>query len=51
MDDIRKELNDALSMLSMIALAGDALDVMAAAKNKVRKALGMLESKEAKKDG
>lgn len=51
MDDAKKELNDALTMLSRIALAGDALDVMAAAKHKVRRAISMLEQKEAKPDG
>lgn len=47
-DDVRKELDDALRMLSMIALSGDALDVMAAAKNKIRRALALLESEEVK---
>ena len=51
MDDIRKELNDALSMLSMIALAGDALDVMAAAKQKIRKSIAMMDQKEVENNG
>lgn len=50
MDDINKELDDALKILSMIMLSGDAVDCMAAAKNKIRKAVSMLE-KEVKTDG
>lgn len=50
-DDVRKELDDALRMLSMIALSGDALDVMAAAKNKIRRAVVLLEPKEVKDNG
>lgn len=50
-DDIKKELNDALTMLSVIALSGDALDVMAAAKSKIRKAVVMLEPKEVEDNG
>ena len=51
MDDIKKELTDALVMLGRIALAGDALDVMAAAKHKVRRAIAILEQEEVKPDG
>ena len=42
-ETIKKELNDALQMLGMITLSGDAVDVMAAAKQKIRKAMAMLE--------
>lgn len=48
--DINQELNDALKILGMIMLSGDAVDCMAAAKNKIRKVVSMLE-KEVKTDG
>ena len=50
MDDIKKELNDALQMLGMITLSGDAVDVMAAAKSKIRRVDATLD-KEVKTDG
>ena len=50
MDDINKELEDALKILGMIMLSGDAVDCMAAAKNKIRKVISMLD-KEVKTDG
>lgn len=50
MDDIKKELNDALAMLGMITLSGDAVDVMAAAKSKIRRVVAALD-KEVSNDG
>ena len=49
-EDINKELDDALKILGMIMLNGDAVDCMAAAKQKIRKVVSMLE-KEVKTDG
>ena len=49
-EDINQELNDALKILGMIMLSGDAVDCMAAAKNKIRKVVSMLE-KEVKTNG
>lgn len=49
-EDINKELDDALKILGMIMLSGDAVDCMAAAKNKIRKVVSMLD-KEVKTDG
>ena len=49
-EDINKELDDALKILGMIMLSGDAVDCMAAAKNKIRKVVSML-GKEVKTDG
>lgn len=49
-ETINQELNDALKILSMIMLSGDAVDCMAAAKNKIRKVISMLE-KEVETDG
>ena len=49
-EEINKELNDALKILSMIMFSGDAVDCMAAAKNKIRKVISMLD-KEVKTDG
>ena len=51
MNEIREELDGALKMLGMIMLSGDAVDVMAAAKQKIRKSMSMLEPKEVKTDG
>lgn len=42
-ENIKKDLNDALQMLGMIALSGDAVDVMAAAKNKIRRVIATLD--------
>ena len=47
MDEIKKELNDALAMLGMISLNGDAVDVMAVAKNKIRRSISLLSKEEA----
>lgn len=49
-ETIKKDLNDALQMLGMITLSGDAVDVMAAAKSKIRRAVSMLD-KEAGANG
>ena len=49
-EEINRELNDALKILGMIMLSGDAVDCMAAAKNKIRKVISMIE-KEVKTDG
>ena len=49
-ENIKKELDDALKILGMIMLSGDAVDCMAAAKNKIRKVVSMLD-KEVKTDG
>ena len=49
-EEINKELEDALKILGMIMLSGDAVDCMAAAKNKIRKVVSMIE-KEVKTDG
>ena len=45
-ETINKELEDALKMLSMIMLSGDAVDVMAAAKQKIRNVISTLDTKE-----
>ena len=49
-ETINKELDDALKILGMIMLSGCAVDCMAAAKNKIRKVVSMLD-KEVKTDG
>ena len=49
-ETIKKELDDALKILGMIMLSGDAVACMAAAKNKIRKAVDLL-NKEEKTDG
>ena len=45
-----RSTDDALKILGMIMLSGDAVDCMAAAKNKIRKVVSMLD-KEVKTDG
>lgn len=50
-ETINKELEDALKMLSMIMLSGDAVDVMAAAKQKIRKSIAMMDQKEVENNG
>ena len=49
-EDINKELDDVLKILSMIMLSGDAVDCMAAAKSKIRRVAATLD-KEVKTDG
>lgn len=46
MDEIKKEINEALAMLATIRLSGDAVDMMAAAKAKLRKAITLAGPKE-----
>lgn len=41
-EQVTKELNDALSMLGVILVSGDAVDFMASAKQKIRKAISIL---------
>lgn len=43
MDNVKKEINEAVTMLGAILLHGDAVDMMAAAKAKLRRAVKILE--------
>ena len=43
--DIKKELNEALTMLGAIIVSGDAVDFMAAAKSKIRQVVKSLDEK------
>lgn len=45
MDEIKKELNEALTMLGAIMVSGDAVDFMAAAKSKIRQVVKSLDEK------
>lgn len=45
-ETIKKDLDDALKMLGIIMLSGDAVDVMAAAKQKIRNVISTLDTKE-----
>ena len=45
MDEIKKELKEAVVLLGTILVSGDAVDVMAAAKSKVRRAAKLLDEK------
>ena len=49
MTDLVKEIKDTLAILSTLSVSGDAVDVMALAKTKLRKAAARLE--EVKDDG
>ena len=54
MTDIVKELDTALAILSALSVSGNAVDAMAAAKAKIRKAKTEIEkrdNKEAEPDG
>lgn len=44
MDEKTKELHVALSILSRISVSGDAVDMMAAAKQKIRNVIAVLEA-------
>jgi hypothetical protein len=46
MDEVVKELEFAYKMISSIPVSGDAVDIMAAAKAKLRKAVAELKEKE-----
>lgn len=46
MDEMVKELEFAYRMISSIPVSGDAVDIMAAAKAKLRKVLAELDKKE-----
>lgn len=46
MKKIVKELNEALNLVSMISVSGDAVDVMALAKQKIRVSIGEIEATE-----
>lgn len=43
MNNVKKEINEAVTMLGAILLHGDAVDMMAAAKAKLRRAVKILE--------
>lgn len=45
------ELEDALAIISTLAVSGDAVDVIATTKFKIRKAIAELTKETAKKDG
>lgn len=51
MTEIQKEIKEAFELVSAILVSGDAVDVMAAARNHLRTAYGMAKSEEAEKDG
>ena len=50
MDETLKELNTALKLISALTVSGDAVDVVAVAKNNIRNAIKKL-SEEAQSDG
>lgn len=43
MSDLQKELNGALRLISTLSVSGDAVDIVAAAKQKIRRALELSE--------
>lgn len=46
MSKITDELNEALNLVSMISVSGDAVDVMALAKQKIRFSIAEIEAAE-----
>lgn len=46
MENMKKELDDALALISTIAVAYDAVDAMALAKQKIRKVIADIEEAE-----
>ena len=46
MDEIKSETTEALRILSMLAVSGDAVDLMAAVRAKLKKALKLMEEGE-----
>lgn len=46
MEDVKKEVNEALQILSALAVSGDAVDLMAAVRAKLKKALKLMEEGE-----
>lgn len=44
MNEAKKELDTVLKLLGTIVLSGDAVDVMAAAKSKIRRVSAMLDT-------
>lgn len=52
MSDIKKEVAEALVILSTLSVSGDAVDIMAAVRQKLKRALKMLdESQKEDTDG
>lgn len=47
MNEIKTELNDALALLSRLSVSGDAVDLMAAVRAKLKRALKMVGQMEA----
>lgn len=48
MEELRKELNAAYDLLAAVSVRGDAVEVMAAARQKLRNAYKMAENAEGK---
>lgn len=50
MTDLQKELDQAFSLISAIPVSGEGVELMAAAREKLRKAFKMAEEKETEKE-
>lgn len=48
MEQVKKEVTDALAILSTLAVSGDVVDVMAAVRAKLKRAISLMEEN---KDG
>ena len=51
MNDIQKTLNDAYRMLSIIQVSGEAVDVMAAVRAKLKEAYKLADDNKEEEDG
>ena len=49
MEEVINELNEALKLVSMISLSGDAVDIMALAKQNIRQAIDELSKESEEK--
>lgn len=46
MDEIKTEINDAFSILSRLSVSGDAVDIMAVVRTKLKRAIHMIDNLE-----
>ena len=46
MDEIKTEINDAFAILSRLSVSGDAVDIMAVVRTKLKRAVHMIDNLE-----
>lgn len=50
MDEIKTEINDAFAILSRLSVSGDAVDIMAVVRTKLKRAIHMIDNLEKGED-